>query len=60
MVDPTYNAQNDRWIRFSDNDEGGEGGEGGDAPVGKYLARSKHVPVGGSFYRREEPTHLVP
>ena len=39
MVDSTYNPQNDRWIRFQD---AGDAGDAEEAPVGKYLARSKH------------------
>ena len=33
VVDPSYNAQNDRWIRFDLDDP---------VPAGKYLPRSKH------------------
>ena len=44
-MDPAYNAQNDRWIRFDDpeeEDEGGAGDAGGVPPAGKFLPRSKH------------------
>ena len=39
VVDPSFNPQNDRWIRFGDDDEGGGDVNG---PSGKYLPRSKH------------------
>ena len=39
MVDPSYNAQNDHWIRFGDDDDGSGDVNG---PFGKYLPRSKH------------------
>ena len=40
VVDPSYNAQNDRWIRFDRDDP---------APQGKYLPRSKKI-RGGLCY----------
>ena len=39
VVDPAYNAQNDRWIRFLDKEED---------QVGKYMPRTKH-PAGAMF-----------
>ena len=39
VVDPSYNPQNDRWIRFDTEDP---------APAGKFLPRSKH-PSGAMF-----------
>ena len=39
VVDPSFNPQNDRWIRFDDADNGAGDMNG---PSGKYLPRSKH------------------
>ena len=38
MVDPAFNPQNDRWIRFGDEEGGGDL----NGPPGKFLPRSKH------------------
>ena len=38
VVDPSSNAQNDRWIRFGDDDGSGDA----NGPSGKYLPQSKH------------------
>ena len=40
VVDPSFNPQNERWIRFSEYEDGGSGNL--DGPTGKFIARSKH------------------
>ena len=41
MVNPTFNHQNDQWIHFSEDKDGGGGNLNG--PIGKYILRSKHL-----------------
>ena len=40
VVDPVYNAQNDRYIAFYDDSD--EEDEEGDRPSARYIARSKY------------------